>query len=123
MQTLRRQIAALEREGTPEATAKTALLRRRLVVLQREQVQAKRQVSFATVSLALRTKDAVVTPPAPPGRIDRALDRAGAILVSELAVVIYVLVVAVPLALLVAAAYFLGRSLRRRSYERLLAKS
>lgn len=122
MARLRDRIAALTREGTPEALAQAALLRRRLVALQREQAQALRQARFATVSLRLQTGEAQVTP-APPGRIERALDRAGAILVDELVVLLYVLVVGVPLALVVAAAFLAGRLLRRRSLDRLLEQS
>ncbi|PWU18155.1 MAG: hypothetical protein C5B48_15010 [Candidatus Rokuibacteriota bacterium] len=120
---LERRIVALEREGTPDAVAKAALLRPRLVALQRVQAQAIRQASFATVSLALRTKEAAVTPQARPGRIRRTLDRAGTVLVEELAVVLYVLIVALPLLLLGAAAYFGARALRRRSLDRLLQES
>jgi len=123
MQALRRQIAALEREGTPDATAQAALLRRRLVALQREQAQELRRASFATVSLSLRTKEAEAAAPASPGRIERAFDRAGAILVEELAIVIYVFMVALPLVLLAAAAIVGSRSLRRRSTDRLLEQS
>jgi hypothetical protein len=123
MQGLRDRISALEHEGTPEATAKAATLGRQLVALQREQAQSLRAASFATVSLALRTKEATAVPPARPGRIERTFDRAGTVLMQELAVLLYVVVVALPLLLLAAAVYFTGRSLRRRSLDRLLENS
>jgi hypothetical protein len=123
IQRLKDRIAALERQGTPEATAKAALLNRQLVALQREQAQAIRAASFATVSLALRTKEATVVPPARPGRIERTFDRADTVLMQELAVLVYVVVVALPLLLLAAGAYFTARSLRRRSLDRLLENS
>lgn len=123
IQALRRQITALEGQSSPEAQAKLTELNRQLVALQREQAEAIRATSFATVSLSLRTEARAVTPPARPGRIERTFDRAGTVLLQELAVLVYVVVVALPLLLLVAAAYFAARSLRRRSLDRLLENS
>jgi Domain of unknown function (DUF4349) len=122
IQVLRRRIAALEGQTSPEAKALLEELNRRLTALQREQAQTLRSASFATVSLALRTKDAAVAPPAP-GRIERTFDRAGTVLLQELAVLVYVVVVALPLLILAAAAYLAARSLRRRSLDRLLESS
>jgi hypothetical protein len=123
MQALRRQIAALEGDSSPEAQAKRARLRAGLVALQREQAQTIRRAGFATVALALRTKEAEAAPPSKPGRIERALDHAGTILVKELAVLLYVLVVALPLVLIAAVAFVASRAWRRRSLDRLLEQS
>jgi hypothetical protein len=96
--------------------------RRQLLVLQREQAALRRQTSFATVSIDLRTKSAVVVPVDHPGRIERALDRSGSILLDEAKVAISVLIVGAPL--LALAALGLGAArLRRRSRERRLLAS
>jgi len=123
MQAIRRQIAALASDTSPDAQAKVARLRRQLVALQREQSQAVKRAEFATIALALRTKEAEVVPASRPGRIERALDHAGTILVKELAVLVYVVVVALPLALVAAAAFMAARALRRRSLDRLLEQN
>jgi hypothetical protein len=123
MQAIRRQITALAGDTSPEAQAKVARLRRALVALQREQSQAVKRAEFATIALALRTKEAEVVPARRPGRIERALDHAGTILIKELAVLVYGLVVAVPLALVAAAAFIGARALRRRSLDRLLEQN
>jgi hypothetical protein len=123
MQRLKDRIAALEHQGTSEAALQAMVLRRHLVVLQREQAQALRSASFATVSLSLRTKQAEVVPTAHPGRIERTFDRAGTVLLQELAVLVYVVVVALPLLLLAGLAYLGAHSVRRRSLDRLLENS
>jgi hypothetical protein len=123
MRAIRRQITALASDTSPEAQAKVARLRRQLVALQREQSQAVKRAEFATIALAVRTKEAEVVPASRPGRIERALDHAGTILVKELAVLVYVLVVALPLALVAAAAFMAARALRRRSLDRLLEQN
>ncbi|HKP18883.1 MAG TPA: DUF4349 domain-containing protein, partial [Gaiellaceae bacterium] len=95
--------------------------RRRLVELQRAQAAQQRQASYATVALALRTPGQAVVVPHEPGRIDRALDRSGSILLDELKVAVYVLIVGAPL-LALAALAFAGTRVRRRRIEgRLLA--
>src|SRR5439155_10035837 len=77
MQALRRQIAALQAKADPASLAKMALLQRELVALQREQAQALRRTSFATLSLVLQTKQSVVAPPKHRSRLHRSVDRAG----------------------------------------------
>jgi uncharacterized protein DUF4349 len=105
--------AALENELVAE--------RRQLVVLQKQQQALERRTNFATVELALRTADKAVVVPHHPGKIGRALDRAGSILLDELKVALYVLIVGAPL--LALAALLLGgvRIRRRRDEARLLA--
>lgn len=132
MQTLRDKIAKIQAQlqsPTLSSTDRKALendlvaTRRQLLVLQRAQAQLQRQTSYATLSLSLRTADKAVTVPHKPGRIERALDRSGSILLDEAKVVIYGLIVGAPL--LVLAAFGLGalRLRRRRTETRLLSAS
>jgi hypothetical protein len=97
--------------------------RRRLVVLQREQSELRRRTSYATVSLDLRTADASAAPAHRPGRIGRALDRSGSILLEEAKAAVYVLVVGAPLGLLAALGLAASRLRRRRTEARLLSTS
>src|SRR5262249_16186608 len=120
MQELRHEIAVLEAQGTSEARAQASMLRGRLVELRKEQAQTIQRAGLAPVAVTLRTKAAAVVPPSRPGRIERALDHSGTILLKELAVLLYIVIVAAPIALLAAGGYFGARALRRRSYERLL---
>ena len=129
LQALRKGIATLQqRLADPKlAAAERRLLqarlaeaRARLVALQREQAQVQKRASFATVSLSLTSRRAAAAP-ARPGRVERALDHAGSILLHEFVVLVYVAVVGVPLlalALLLAGG---ERMRRRRATERLLA--
>jgi Domain of unknown function (DUF4349) len=97
--------------------------RRQLVVLQKQQAALRRQTSYATVSLDLRSKDKAVVVPHEPGRIGRALHRSGQIVAEEAKVLVYVLVVGAPFFVLGAVAIG-GMSVRRRRRdERLLATS
>lgn len=98
------------------------VLRRRIVVLQKEAGALARQTSFATVSLALRTGDKAVAVPHDPGRLERALDRAASILLDELQVLVYALIVGAPLLALLAVAVIGSRTWRRRADARLLAR-
>ena len=97
--------------------------RRTLVVLQKQQATLRRQTSFATISLALRTADANAVPTHSPGRIERALDRSGSILLDELKVGVYVLIVGAPLLTLAVLGLGGARVRRRRTEERLLSTS
>ena len=97
--------------------------RRQLVVLQRAQAQLQKQTSFATVSLDLRSAAKAVAVPHEPGRIGRALDRAGSILVDEAKVVLYVLIVGAPFLVLAALGLGALHARRRRNESRLLATS
>ena len=92
-----------------------------LRVLQRAQARDRARASFATVSLHLQTKEASAVVPASPGRIERALERATDVVATELAALVYALVVGAPLLLLGVAAFLGARAVRRRSDARLLA--
>jgi hypothetical protein len=131
MQAIRDRIAKLQAKlESPTLTAEQRAAledelvaqRRRLVVLQKQQAALLRQTSFATVSLALRTADKAVVVPHDPGRIERALDRSGSILLDELKVVVYVLVVGAPLLALLALALVGSRMWRRRAEAHLLSR-
>jgi hypothetical protein len=133
MQSIRDSIAKIQAKlesPTLSAEERAALenqlvaQRRRLVVLQKQQVALQRLTSYATVELALRTADkAVVAPPHDPGRIERAFDRAGSMLLDEVNVVLYVLIVGAPLLALAILAFGGVRIRRRRDEARLLASA
>jgi hypothetical protein len=96
-------------------------VRRQLLELQREQARLRRQTSFATVSIALRSADQAVVVPHDQGRLGRALDRSGSILLDEAKVVVYVLIVGAPLFALLALGLGSLRVRRRRIEARLLS--
>ena len=109
------QRAALENELVAQ--------RRQLVVLQKQQAALQRLTSYATVELALRTADKAVVVPHVTNRIERALDRAGSILLDEAKVALYVLIVGAPLLALAVLAFGGVRLRRRRDEARLLASA
>jgi hypothetical protein len=132
MQTLRDAIAKTQarlESPTLSADERKALenelvaSRRQLLELQREQIRLRRQTSFATVSIALRSTNKAVVVPHDEGRIGRALDRAGSILLDEAKVVVYVLIVGAPLFALLALGLGSLRVRRRRTEARLLSTS
>jgi hypothetical protein len=132
MQTLRDGIAKVQAKlESPTLTAderkalenELVVSRRQLAELQREQVKLQRQTSFATVSIDLRTTGKAVAVPHDPGRIGRALDRSGSILLDEAKVIVYVLIVGAPLLALLAFGLGSLRVRRRRTEARLLSTS
>ena len=132
MQTLRDRIVKLQaRLQSPTLSAderkilenELVSVRRQLVVLRREQTRLQRQTSFATVSIDLRSTDKAVAVPHDPGRIGRALDRSGSILLDEAKVAVYVLIVGAPLFVLLALGLGSLRVRRRRKETRLLSTS
>jgi hypothetical protein len=131
LQSLRVQIAKVQEqlaapglsdEQQAALEAKLTRARAELTAVQHVQGQARKRASFATISLGLRTKAVQVAPPAQPSRFDRTLDRIGDVLLVELEVALYVLAIAVPLAVLAALAIWALRGGRRRSEDRLLAR-
>ena len=70
--------------ANPQAHLRLARAQRLLRALQRDQSRVLRRTSYATVAVGLRTKEAEQVVPTKPGRIERALDRAGHVLVREL---------------------------------------
>ena len=115
------RIAELRRTIPTLSGAERLRAEAELRVLQRAQARDRARASFATVSLHLQTKEASVVVPASPGRIERALERATDVVATELAALVYALVVGAPLLLLGVAAFLGARALRRRSDARLLA--
>jgi hypothetical protein len=113
-------LSAAERD---RLVSRLVAARRQLVVLQKQQAALRRQTSYASVSLDLRTREKEVVVPGEPGRIGRALHRSGQIVADEAKVLVYVLVVGAPF--LVLGALVLGglRLSRRRSEARLLSTS
>jgi hypothetical protein len=94
----------------------------RRAALRRERIELNRRAAYATVSLDLTTHEPeqkVV----PPSRLDRAVDDATGVLAAELAVIAYVLIVAGPFLLLLAAAYAGRRAYRRYTDLRLLERA
>jgi Domain of unknown function (DUF4349) len=130
MQTLRDAIVKVQaRLASPTLSAdergalenELVASRRQLLELQRVQARLQRQTSFATVSIALRSADKAVVVPHDAGRLGRALDRAGSILLDEAKVVVYVLIVGAPLFALLALVFGSLRVRRRRTEARLLS--
>ena len=129
---LRRQLADVRREladPTLGAAQRQRLERvragieRSLRRVTRQRSTAIRRAQLATVTLSLTTAEAVKREEAPPGRIERALEDAGGILVKELAWTLYVLVVAAPFLVLLLLALAGGRYATRRADQRLLEAS
>jgi len=130
MQSLRDTIAKLQAQlenpnlsSTDRAklVAELVAARRQLDVLKVAQTRQQRQVSYATVSVDLRTKAKAAVVPHEAGRIGRALHRSGSILLDELKVVLYVLIVGAPLLALAALGMGAARISRRRVEARLLS--
>jgi uncharacterized protein DUF4349 len=100
-----------------------AAARRQLVALQRAQAALRRQTSYATVSLDLRSNAKAVVVPGDRGRIGRALHRSAEILADEAKVLVYVLIVGAPFFVLGALLFAGARMRRRQSEARLLSTS
>jgi hypothetical protein len=118
--------AAIDRAETPAEKARL-LERRTQAQAQLRELRANRAATAqvaqnATIQLELRTQESS-TAPVPGSRLDRALDKALAVLAWEAVVVIALLVAAAPLALVAAAVWLTRRTRRRREEERLLAVS
>jgi hypothetical protein len=113
------RIAELRRLIPTLAGDDLAVAQTELEALQTAQAKERRQASFATVSLALTTAEQEAVP-APPGRIERAFDRAAGVLVAEAVAVVYAAVVAAPFILLGLVLVIALRAARNRSDKRLL---
>ena len=109
---LRRMVPTLS--GDDLATAQA-----QLEALQAAQAREQRQASFATVSLDLTTAEKEVVP-TPPGRIERAFERASDVLAAEAVALVYAGVVAAPFILLGLVLVIAVRAARSRMDKRLL---
>jgi hypothetical protein len=94
----------------------------RIAALRRERVELNRRAAYATVDLGLTTREPE-TKAAPPSRLDRAVDDATGVLKTELAIAAYVLIVASPFLVLLAAAFAGSRAYRRHADQRLLERA
>ena len=130
LERVRAQIAALTvaiaKAETPAERARL-LERRAQAEAQLRDLRASRSSTAeaarnATIQLELRT-DRATGVAAPGSRLDRALDKALAVLAWEAVVVLAMAVAVAPLALLLAAVWATRRARRRREDERLLAAS
>jgi hypothetical protein len=93
---------------------------RRLDLATRAHGNTAREGRLATVSVGFFAPVAAAAKPANPGRLERSVRDAGSFLVAELSWLLYALIVAAPIAVLVALAVFAARALRRGSDRRLL---
>jgi hypothetical protein len=125
---LREQIARLSaRIAAPGIAAgtKAALVARReaarseLAGVRAQSALVTGEARLATIQLQLQTEQGLAVPAAPSG-FERVLDEALRILAWEAAAVLYVLVVAGPVALAVVLAWLARRLVRRREGDRLL---
>jgi hypothetical protein len=94
----------------------------RTAILRRERIAINRRAAYATVDLALTTHEPeqkVV----PPSRLDRAVDDATGVLTAELSIAAYILIVAAPFLVLLAAAFAGSRAYRRYADQRLLERA
>jgi hypothetical protein len=94
----------------------------RIAALRRERTQINRRAAYATVDLGLTTHEPEKNP-APPSRLDRAIDDATGVLTAELAIAAYILIVASPFLVLLAAAFAGNRAYRRYADQRLLERA
>ena len=126
---LREQIAELRADlrrpgSSPRQRARLELrlarARQALTELSGARAALARRTAFAAITLTLTTRNAATVPADDEGRLERAVEDAGAILVKELAFALYAIIVAAPFLVLAAAAYFVSRAGRRRADERLL---
>jgi hypothetical protein len=95
--------------------------RARLAQLLRARSSTVKRARMASIALTMVVGKKAAAPP--PSRFHRTLDDAGSVLLRELEILLYALVVAGPLLAIGVAGILAGRSVRRRSDERLLERS
>jgi hypothetical protein len=130
LERLRAQVAALTAaiDRADTAAERARLLERRAQAqAQLRELRASRAATAqvaqnATIQLELHTEESSTTP-SPASRLDRALDKALAVLAWEAVVVLALLVAAAPLVLVAVAVWLTRRGRRRREEERLLGAS
>jgi hypothetical protein len=119
---LTRRIRRLERQAARATGPDRARIEAEIAVLRRQRVEINRRAAFATVNLDLTTHEPK-EPAAAPSRLDRALGDAVGILLAELVIAAYVLIVASPLLVLLAAGFVGNRAYRRHADQRLLERA
>jgi hypothetical protein len=117
-----RQIRRLERQAARATGPERARIEAQIAALRRQRVEINRRAAFATVNLDLTTHEPK-EPAATPSRLDRALGDAFGILLAELVIAAYVLIVASPLLVVLAAGFFGNRAYRRHADQRLLERA
>jgi Domain of unknown function (DUF4349) len=126
---LRLSIARLERAlKNPELSADQRLrlqlqlqdAKRLLALKTRAHGRTAREGRLATISVGFSAPVAAAAKPHHQGRLERSVRDAGGFLVAELSWILYALIVAAPIAVLVALALFGARAARRGSNRRLL---
>jgi hypothetical protein len=131
IQNLKAKLAKLSAEiidpsmTTSQRAAFQAVLAQRTAQLVKLQAQQQAQItrtSFATVALALQTKQAAAAVPSKPGRIGQALHNIGHVLVTELEILLYVVLIGAPFIVLALLLWGGHRTWRRRSEDQLLAR-
>jgi hypothetical protein len=96
--------------------------RQRLAAIQRARGATVRRAQLARVSLTLTTHKAEAAP-AGKSRFERTLDDALSVLGAEVAILLYVVLVAGPLLVLLVGGVLIARTQRRRLEERLLERA
>lgn len=122
LDTVTRQIRRLEQRAAAAKGTERQRLLEQIASLRRQRLEINRRAAFASVSLDLTTHEPK-EPAATPGRLDRALGDAFGILLAELVIAAYALIVASPLLILLAAAFFGNRAYRRHADQRLLERA
>ena len=126
---LRGQIARLSaRLANPDLDAETRATlearrdaaRAELARVRTTRAQVNTEARYATIQLTLQTSESTAVVPVP-SRWDKALDRAGEILVAEATFVLYALVIVGPFALLALLIWLGRRGLRRRHEAQILS--
>jgi hypothetical protein len=112
----------LTAERRAQLEAQRAELQAALRRTHQQHAATAHQAAFATIQLALATKEQSGAPVAP-SRLRRSLDETGRILTWEGVALLYTLVVVAPFALVGALVWYAGRARRRSEEARLLARS
>jgi hypothetical protein len=94
----------------------------RITALRRERTELNRRAAYATVDLGLTTHEPQQEA-ATPSRFDRAVDDATGVLTAELAIAAYLLIIASPFLVLLAAAFAGSRAYRRYADQRVLERA
>ncbi len=121
--TTRLQDGSLDDPTRLTLQSRRSRLQAELRSLRQSRAAINSEARYATLQLQLVTDQESIVTPAVPSRFDRALDRTVDILAWEALAVLYVAVIAAPIAIVLAALWFGRRTVRRRSDDELLASN